>query len=648
MPDGSPGTPVELQLAALPSPPPQDYAFGYTVAWDHVDPATQLLLPAGNYSLVVTAQPRSQQSPPPAPLTSLPYDKVSLVEVSKIQLAIQSAALPPNPAVSGLAIDPPARRYRPQAGVRIFPESTLPPEVAPDPAIPDTFRVIATLEPPVDEPVSLHFRSVDVADPTGVTAVVTSPAGLLQDNRGYQPSVGDTVPAVAPEGNLIISPPVGPPQEVPGDSSPEVLAPPNVDTVEVAFRVSRRPGDNYRIAASTSNSWLGGLHSLPLVQAGAPLNQTGRMLDGAGLEVLGPGDSAGPQVSEMATVWRTLHIEKAALRSTDPATDQAAMDHSSNFTLIANNALIDVGPGHTLQTTPDHRNPNDWVGAELSAGFHLADRYMVTANLSVIATVLPLTGQEPPLSNGLSITQTFQLADKSYWIRDDEASSLDPASACWGTSPIGGKANLNVACVPDTALAKTLLAEAFIDVEEHQSTSASPIPLTLSTASGTRYLVTAYSLPADGGASPAHWTIQLVSGFEGRLDSDAPDTSSVDLDPFPGRTILGVASPGGMGPVGRTKNRTMIFLETLRDLYMTPGNLSGRLAGDFMQRDTAHEIMHQFRLADEDSGLMCRTGGYNLTTVPAGGALTDAQLSVIRGQLQPVVDLNAPRTGTCP
>lgn len=648
MPDGSPGTPVELQLVALPSPPPQGYAFGYTVAWNHVDPATQLLLPSGNYSLVVTAQPRSQQSPPPAPLTSLPYDKVSLVEVTSIQLATQSAALPPNPAITGLAIDPPPRRYRPQAGVQVFPEATLPPEVEPNPVIPDTIRVIATLEPRVDEPVSLHFRSVDVADPSGVSPVITSPAGLLQDNRGYQPTAGDPLPTVAREGNIIISASVGPPQEVAGDSNPEVLVPENADMVEVAFRVSRRPGDNYRIAASTSGAWLGGLHSLPLQQAGASLNQTGRILDAAGLAVLGPGDSAGPQVSEMVTVWRTLHIERAALHSAAPATDQAAMDHSSEFTLIAGNALIDVGPGHTMQTAPDHLNPNDWVGAELFASFHAADRYIVTRNLGVIATVLPVTGQQPPLSNGLNIAQTFQLPDKRYWIRDDDVASLDPAFMCWGTSPLGGKGNLNVACVPNTSLTTTLLNEAFIDVVEHQSTSASLIPLTLNTASGTRYLVTAYALPADGGASPAYWTIQVVSGFEGRLDSDAPGTSSVDLDPFPGPTVLGVASLGGIGPLSRTKNRSMIFLEALRDLYTTPGNLSGRLAGDFIQRDTAHEIMHQFRLADEDSGLMCRTGGYNLTTVPAGGALTDAQLSVIRDQLLPVVDPNAPRTGTCP
>lgn len=107
---------------------------------------------------------------------------------------------------------------------------------------------------------------------------------------------------------------------------------------------------------------------------------------------------------------------------------------------------------------------------------------------------------------------------------------------------------------------------------------------------------------------------------------------------------LGVTS----GSYGGLKNRSIIFLEVLRDLYQHPGTFRGRLAGDFLARDTAHELMHQFRLNDEDSGLMCRTGGYNITSVPAAGALTDAEISVIRDQIAPVVDESAPRTGTCP
>jgi hypothetical protein len=65
---------------------------------------------------------------------------------------------------------------------------------------------------------------------------------------------------------------------------------PGMDSAETEWTVSHQPGDNYRMAASTAPAWLASLDALQP-------STTGEM------------SYAGPEVSPMLTVWRTLHIE---------------------------------------------------------------------------------------------------------------------------------------------------------------------------------------------------------------------------------------------------------------------------------------------------------------------------------------------------
>jgi hypothetical protein len=65
---------------------------------------------------------------------------------------------------------------------------------------------------------------------------------------------------------------------------------PGMDSAETEWTVSHQPGDNYRVAASTAPAWLASLDALQP-------SPTGEL------------SYAGPEVSPMLTVWRTLHIE---------------------------------------------------------------------------------------------------------------------------------------------------------------------------------------------------------------------------------------------------------------------------------------------------------------------------------------------------
>jgi len=151
------------------------------------------------------------------------------------------------------------------------------------------------------------------------------------------------------------------------------------------------------------------------------------------------------------TAWRTLHLEVEALTSPSPQAAQDALDigPGRNFTNLTATTLEDTAAGGV--SVPgggssiwafirpyDHPDANDWVGADVSADFHAADVYNVTASGPTSLTAALKLGA-PDLLNGLSFQD---ILNRGYRLSDDSMASL--------TKDL------------DTTLAEQLLASAYI------------------------------------------------------------------------------------------------------------------------------------------------------------------------------------------
>ena len=291
-PDGVPLLVDDQPLEELSTDPLHRYRLAWRGPWTRTVGTEENHLPAGNYRVVVRASPSG------VTMKSEPYDRVSLVEVVSVSMRTHPAGqpLPGNPPVPGIPGQAPsqARLYEvpgqaAQPGLRIFAEapSVSATEVRTVSVRIETFPTIADL-PASAPPIVVNVRSFDVDDP------VTGPDNFadmdldadpfhVHDNRGSPGcgSLGD--PALS-------------------QCFVRLSLPPGESIVTTTLHVSGQPGDNYRVGASTSIVWLEDLFGsqpsnfgeirIPDGSQGTPLDVQGRAC-----------------VSEMLTVWRTLHLE---------------------------------------------------------------------------------------------------------------------------------------------------------------------------------------------------------------------------------------------------------------------------------------------------------------------------------------------------
>jgi hypothetical protein len=528
-------------------------------------------------------------------LESAPYDKVSFVEVKTIELqgASNGAPFGGNPGPGG--------------GARIFAESPQEPTPAQQnpPEVQDV-NVVATTEPPISDPgaqgpVKVYFRSLDVDDPSATTAPVDQDSLACSasscDNRGV-PASGFLFAGAGlwTEGSQIVS--------VSAAASGEA---------RTQFRASIRQGDNYRVAASTDRDWLNGLNP---VQS----STKGEVQHTSGEQVLNSTGASGAQVTEMLTVWRTLHLEVDALVSQDPLADQAAMDIRGAWTRLSKNRLRDdSAPFFDL----DHPNRDDWAAANLSLGFHAADLYDVADN-TIRDVRVDLSAGQPDLLNG---QKERSITNHSYILRDDEIAALDATQACGITS-----------CVADYSLAADLLTQAYIRlVPVIQSSADATIPFVFSLH---RNISSNFPLPNQVLSSQTYWAVQLVSAFDGN--------SAADLDPRPATgsfsVNLGLTTVGPPVNDGKHKLKSSVFLETIRDLYEKPlrvtvGGVPLVLSPDINRRVTAHEILHTFGIV-HDAAIMCAK--INIQNNAVGGTITPDHVNQLRKAERPVpaLDIN--------
>ena len=264
------------------------YRLPWKGPWTRTVGSEMTHLPAGNYRVIVRA------TLPGGTMKSEPYDRVSLVEVTSVVLeAIPPGVLDGNPTLDGIVGQLPSqeRKYldgsEARPGLRIFAESGTP---GAPPA--NRVNVRVTTAPtlsdmPTPPQISVTIKSFDVDDPALPDSGVPNPADfdgdalgtMVADNRGTK--CGQLISPFSASCSITVN-------LVPGD------------TVTTVFQVSGQPGDNYRIAASTHPPWI---QSLRAVQA----SHFGEIKAESGTLRLGPEERK--SVSDMLTVWRTLHLE---------------------------------------------------------------------------------------------------------------------------------------------------------------------------------------------------------------------------------------------------------------------------------------------------------------------------------------------------
>jgi len=244
-----PSAVAPIQATFDPANPPNPYVATWTGPWITTDPSgSAAYLNRGDYTVKIEGV--TLDDTPVASSDTGPNATVSLVEVSKVELCQADGTddcLPlatpypdvsaDNPAVAALpGQDPPQERLG--GGKRIFAEARTPTG-----AIKNTVKVRATIDPKIPSgagsadalTVPVYFKSYDVDDPAPYAPDLDGddPSKAPSDNRG------------TPKEGVVLT--------------PMVTINPGASTGWTLFQTSSQPGDNYRVAASTSQQWLGDL-----------------------------------------------------------------------------------------------------------------------------------------------------------------------------------------------------------------------------------------------------------------------------------------------------------------------------------------------------------------------------------------------------
>jgi len=567
-------TPIEAIFDPANSPNP------YKVDWMTTDGAGKPL-PPGDYKVNVVGQPDLGD-----PIGSEPKDYViSLIEVKEQSLRIErlstNAALETNPG--------------PGAGLQIFPEADDPGGQVGDR---DKVRIVAEIFPAVPDPglqgpVKVYFRGVDVDDPSANGTPIDDETQTTDNCRDG----GCQVPGVGRINGADASAPVA------------VEVPNGQDRVTAEFQVSDRQGDNYRVVASTSDTWIGAS------------NVTAKQSSASGEVIHASGEplSGGTHFTEMLTVWRTLHLEADRLDSSvlqqvgpDPTGQNIILDSISTITALRPQRLTDTstrftfGPPHS-----DHGANDSWAGADLWPNF----------------------------TGALSGTPVQVFGNSLHDLHTDPASDLTALTAVGNRYRLSDDRDVTLTGRLPFSLTSTLLAHAYIatkpligvdDVNFLNVTFRQPMRRNLTDAE-------LAGLRKEVASSPSYWAILSVDAFEGRL--------VVDNDPIVEPAILGVTPAALVGRASAGVSQLIcqdghqpiagIFRESIRDVseersYDGP---------ELLETVTAHEIIcHGMRIGHTTDGL-CALGA---SPGAAGRAFVDDYVAELRMLKQPTVCVERP------
>lgn len=603
----APSGPADYVPTFTAAQPVQDAPDEYTMTWTgpwQVDSGGGVMQPlaAGNYRLIVKGRAPGGDTD----IASPPYSKVSLVEVAALGFypcsALPSAACGGPEARLGQNVDSTGVPL-PGGGSAVFPDAA-----SPGGNMQPNLLVAATLTPSLGadaSQVTVHFKWIDVDDPSAANAGDPidddSTAVTSADNRGESATI---------------------------DAS--ATADPAAFGAAIAkFRTSTGQGNNYRVVASTYEPWLAAVD-------GDVTSPTGSVSAASGFSVT-PFDLA-TQVSDLLTVWRTLHLE---LNFVDTASvTQDYFDLLGLSTEIRPVRLIDAAATFVERRNGrprlcDHCERDGWRGGELwprdplgggpATPSPLAGAYPVVANRRTRLEV-PSGSQ---LRSVASVGDPYRVRD-DYWVDLARGLPLD-LTRQWldrnyiAIEGIGGF---------DQRFSTPMAG----DVQ-----NLAPKTLAALGAAGAG----AMSL-RDAASSPEYWTVFGLTGYE------APAKNSCDpcrpgvpgAGATYGQTVGGTAS----WPSQDSKQPAFaVYLETLRD--RPAGQLTDVAACSngfeaMLDIVVAHEILaHSLdlgttvdTLTDENN-----TAAFSCAGDPRARQLFRRQELVLRTLTQPLVNAAKPR-----
>jgi len=587
--------------------PVQDALNEYTIAWNgpwRFDSGGGVMqpLPAGNYPVIVKGRIAGSTDE----IASPPYRKVSLVEVAGITFLQcnmaptvacggAEARLGQNMTAAGVPL--------PGGGVAVFPDAG-----SPGGPMQANLLVSAALLPdlgPDTSQVTVHFKWIDVDDPSASAAGDEIDDDTIQttsaDNRGESATIDASAG---------------------GD--------PAVRGASAKFRVSTGQGNNYRVAASTFEPWLAAID-------GDVSSQTGGASAAPGYSVT-PLDLA-VQVSDLLTVWRTLHLELNYVETA--AVSQDYFDLLGNSTDIRPVRLVDANATFVERRNGrprfcDHCERDGWRGAELwprdplgggggAQPFPLAGAFSVIANRKTRLEVPPGSQLRTVASTG----DPYRVRD-DYWVDLSRWLPLDLTRE-W--------LERNYIAVDGIGVLDQRISTPIADDVQNLE------PRTLA---GVGVAGTGTGTLRDVASSPEYWAVFGLTGYEGSAKNSCdPCRPGVPgAGATYGQTVGGTAS----WPRQDAKQPAFaLYLETLRD--RPAGQLTDVTActngfESMLDILVAHEILaHSLDLGTTVDTLTdeANTAGFSCAGDPRARQLFRRQELVLRTLTQPLVNAAKPR-----
>lgn len=478
-------------------------------------------------------EPPCVPTPTPTP-TATPTPVVTSVTFS--QETASAVPISPNPTVTP---------HNPGIGQRIFSDDDVPN----DPV--DRRRVVvsATVSPATPN-VTVYFRNFDLDDPATDTTI--DPNGLGDDNNGTP---------------------------IAGTLSSQSSATNATGVATVIFTVTRQPGDNFAIAAST-----------------ADISATANAVTVQGIELVNAAGNAIPTScttepvcrSQMLTVWRRLHVE----------VDSMGLGIANRVVgRIATTTRVRVGETRIVPVTASDGNPANLEPNRFESGRFFSNNrsFDVTCNLANGETCNTVDSVTVTNNGGALVTlfagTPFELYDDDDM--DDEDALLNGDEGDNVPEPDITLMRSNDIVCPDTFNASN--CNVFVNAYVQPVYDLRGEDLNAFDANVDNPLIASYQnvyfQNRATEASESFWTVYLLGAYQYQATNDG--------DPSTQGGVLGTVV--ALNGVGAT-----LFTEVNRPLEYAP--LPTWQTRPVSRRFTvAHEIGHLFFGEHEDMGLMSQS-----------------------------------------
>lgn len=539
----------------------------YAILYDGPFPVDEIYLTSD--SVCHTAGPPPTPTPTPTPnVTSVTFSQVT-------------------PSTEPISQNPQVLPHNPGIGQRIFPDDDTPQDSVDRRLV----RVTATLSRPVPN-VPVYFRNFDLDDPAADPVI--DPNGATGNDNNGMPIAGQLLFANGC-----------------GANGASVFCPTDANGVAtIDFVVTRQPGDNFAIAASTSPAEANAVNVNGIELTNA---------SGANIPMNCPTEPVCR--SQMLTVWRRLHIEVDSM-------GVASGNRATGF--IRESVRFRFGETRTVLLNGVVLEPNRFEGGVLISNGWTYDVICNLAAGQTCNTADTVNVRPRGAAISLSANAPFELYD------DDDFNDDDGAN-------LNGDTGDNIT-EPDTALLTAnsdntntnVYVAAYVrpvyDVNDPRDDNDFRANTDGSAAADIRQLFVSGRDLTNTDRDDEFWTIYLLGAYQHTVEED--NDSSVEPCPIPGVAhcyTLGIVDAITLVTDDLEGSGALIFTEIHRPREI-PGYTSNPTNLNSMAVTVAHEVGHLFSCEHGDGGLL---GTDPNTGMPVSNQLSPTMIFKIRGLTHP-------------